>query len=108
VNTDKILELVFTGGAALAGLILVFLGALFTSFDSYDPEVQAAVRKKYRRRARVALSGFIAALASATCALAGFCLPCLVPFALYGGLLMLALSFLMVLIVAIVAVYDLG
>lgn len=107
-HAEKILELIFTDGTALAGLVLVFLGALLTSFDGYDAEGQSAVRRKYQRRARLALSGFIAALGSATLALAGFCVPCLVRFSLYGGILALFLSFLMVLIVAIIAVNDLG
>jgi hypothetical protein len=36
-NADKILELVFSGGTALAGLILVFLSASLASFDTYTP-----------------------------------------------------------------------
>jgi hypothetical protein len=107
-HAEKILELIFTGGTALAGLILVFLGALLTSFDGYGAEGQSAVRRKYQHRAWLALSGFVAALISATLALAGFCIPCMARFSLYGGLLALFVSFLMVLIVAIVAVKDLG
>ena len=56
-NTDKILELVFTGRTALAGLILVFLGAVFTSYDSYQPEQQADVAIKYKNRALISLIG---------------------------------------------------
>ena len=65
-NTDKILELVFTGGTALAGLILIFLGAVFTSYDSYQPEQQADVAIKYKNRALISLIGF-SALMTWTC-----------------------------------------
>ena len=47
-NADKILELVFSGGTALAGLILVFLGASLASFDTYTPVEKGSVRSKYR------------------------------------------------------------
>jgi hypothetical protein len=64
-NADKILELVFSGGTALAGLILVFLGASLASFDTYTPTEKGEVRSKYRRRGYTSLAGFGAALLTA-------------------------------------------
>lgn len=60
-NADKILELVFSGGTALPGLILVFLGASLASFDTYTPTEKGAVLLKYRRRGYTSLAGFGAA-----------------------------------------------
>jgi hypothetical protein len=62
---EAILGLIFTGGTALGGLILVFLGSVVAAFDSYDTTQQRAVRHKYRVRARTALIGFLFALAAA-------------------------------------------
>jgi len=62
---EAILGLIFTGGTALGGLILVFLGSVVAAFDSYDTTQQRAVRQKYRVRARTALIGFLSALAAA-------------------------------------------
>lgn len=53
-----------TAAAALAGLLLVFLAAVSTSFHSYDPEDKPAVRDKYHGRALLALIGFFLALAA--------------------------------------------
>lgn len=59
-----------TGSAtALAGLILVFLGATATAFDSYETREKSTVRPRYQRRAWFAFVGFALALVSALCAL---------------------------------------
>ncbi len=62
---EAVLGLVFTGGTALAGLILVFLGAVFTSYDSYQPDQQTDVAAKCKRRALLSLIGFLSALEAA-------------------------------------------
>jgi hypothetical protein len=56
-------------GAALAGLILVFIGGASTSFDSYEKQEQHAVRTRYQTRAWIAFVGFAFALLSAPTAL---------------------------------------
>lgn len=71
MDPQAILGQLFGGGAALAGLILVFLGGILTSYDSYDPTAQKAVRTKYLVRAWLAFAGFASALVSAGTALAG-------------------------------------
>ena len=57
--------------AALAGLILVFLGSISTSFDSYQKAEQSAVRGRYQKRAWFAFIGFVFALLSSALALVG-------------------------------------
>ena len=51
---DKLLS----GGTALAGLLLVFLGAVATGFDAYPAPAGRTVVSKYRRRAVTAAVGF--------------------------------------------------
>ena len=105
-NADKILELVFSGGTALAGLILVFLGASLASFDAYTTTEKSAVRPKYRKRAYTSLAGFGAALLSALLSLVAVESPC--PLIYYGSLIALAVSFTMATWAAIVAVVEIG
>jgi len=62
---------VIAAATALAGLILVFLGATSTSYDSYQKTEQGAVRGRYQRRAWFAFVGFVLALLSAFLALLG-------------------------------------
>lgn len=56
--------------AALAGLILVFLGAVSTAFDGYQKQEQRAVVGRYQRQAWLAFAGFVFSLASTVLALA--------------------------------------
>lgn len=105
-NADKILELVFSGGTALAGLLLVFLGASLASFDTYAPTEKSAVRPKYRKRAYTSLAGFFAALLAAILSLVAVDCPCAALY--YGALIALAVSFLMASWAATVAVLDIG
>ena len=67
-NTDSIINQLFSGGTALAGLILVFLGGLLNSYDSYDAQAKNAVKKRYQVRAWLALFGFASSLAAAVLA----------------------------------------
>ena len=57
--------------ASLAGLILVFLGAIFVGFDSYDTTAKPHIVDQYRGRARSALTGFLLSLGALLCALGG-------------------------------------
>jgi len=93
---------VAASAVALAGLILVFLGYISTSFDSYEKTEQNAVRARYQWRAWFAFAGFVLALASALLALIGKWLhyEC----AALGAVLILFLAFLVVLVVAFIAV----
>jgi len=67
----NVLSQLFAGGTALAGLVLVFLGGILTSFDAYPTEDKPAVIRKYRARGIIAFSGFLASLVSAGAGLVG-------------------------------------
>jgi peptidoglycan/LPS O-acetylase OafA/YrhL len=60
---------VASAASALAGLLLVFLGAVSASFGSYDAAAQNTVRARYQRRAWFAFVGFVLALSAVPCAL---------------------------------------
>jgi TRAP-type C4-dicarboxylate transport system permease large subunit len=62
---------VASASAALAGLILVFLGAIGTSFDGYQPQEQRTVKSRYQRRAWFAFVGLTLALLAVLLALVG-------------------------------------
>lgn len=51
-------------GAALAGLILVYLGMTVSSFDSYQPQEKKAVRARMKKRAWFAFGGLALALSA--------------------------------------------
>jgi len=56
-------------GTALAGLILVYLGAVTVRYQTLEPKAQAAVRDVYRSHARRAFRGMVGALGAAVLAL---------------------------------------
>ena len=56
---------------ALAGLLLVFMGAISASFDSYEKQEQGAVRARYQRRAWFAFIGFVLAILATALGLTG-------------------------------------
>ena len=56
-------------GTALAGLILVYLGAVAVRYETLDPKDQSAARDIYRRHARRAFRGIVIALVAALAAL---------------------------------------
>jgi hypothetical protein len=100
-DIGKIAELVFSGGTALAGLVLVYLGFLIGSFETYRPEQQRAVREKYQRRAVLGLIGFAASLLAAVLALSSYWGG---PAFVYIGLIALGLSFLTVFVTGLSSV----
>jgi hypothetical protein len=56
---------VVTAGTALAGLILIYIGSLVTSYGSYQPQEQKSVRLRFLGRAWIAFVGFFLALLAA-------------------------------------------
>jgi hypothetical protein len=62
---------VSAAAVALAGLLLVFLGYLSTTFDSYARQEQGAVRARYQRRAWLAFAGFTFAILATAFGIAG-------------------------------------
>ena len=70
MDTATLISLLFSGGTALAGLILVFLGGTINAYETYNPLEKQSVRKKYRMRAWMSFAGFLFAILSALSALA--------------------------------------
>jgi quinol-cytochrome oxidoreductase complex cytochrome b subunit len=56
-------------GTGLAGLILVYLGAVAVRYETLDPKDQSSARDVYRRHARRAFRGIVIALIAAIAAL---------------------------------------
>jgi hypothetical protein len=69
MDTDMLISLLFSGGAGLAGLILVFLGGTINAYESYSTLDKKAVRSKYRTRAWLGFAGFLFAILAALSAL---------------------------------------
>jgi hypothetical protein len=106
VDATHILDQVFAGSTALAGLILVFLGVVLAGYDSYEAAQRSAVRSRYQLRGYLTFAGFLAALVSAVLAMLtnwgqSRILTC-------GALATLGLSFLLLLLVAFMAVRDIS
>jgi uncharacterized membrane protein len=56
-------------GTALAGLILVYLGAVAVRYETLDPKDQLSARDAYRRHAGRAFRGIVIALIAAIAAM---------------------------------------
>jgi uncharacterized membrane protein len=61
---------VAAAGSALAGLILVYLGAVAVRYETLDPKDQSSARDVYRRHARRAFRGLVLALVATAAAMA--------------------------------------
>jgi hypothetical protein len=103
-NAVEIAGDISAAGAALAGLILVFIGAASTSFDSYERQEQHAVRLRYQTRAWIAFAGFAFALLSAPTALVAKWLS--ISGLSLAALVMLIAALLFALFAALLAVRD--
>ena len=62
VAHQDVIITVLSAAAGLAGLVLVFLGIVVTTFQSYAPEDAATVRPGFRRDAKVTLASFAVGL----------------------------------------------
>jgi hypothetical protein len=76
LNPHDVAGDIAAGGTALAGLILVFMGAVSNGFGSYSTTQQDSVRTKYRLKIWFAFLGFLASIASAGLALIGKAYDC--------------------------------
>lgn len=104
MSNESLINLIFSGGTALAGLILVFLGATLNAYDSYDADAQPVVKPKYKQRAILAFAGFLASLVSAVLAFAaGWCGNVAW---LNGAMFALGISFLLLLIMAATSLME--
>lgn len=83
---------VASAAASLAGLILVFIGALGASYGSYDRTAQKSVRGGFQRRAWIAFIGFLLCLSAVALALSAKWLSCQPVALAASGVLTLALA----------------
>lgn len=104
MDTTTLVNMLFSGSTALAGLILVFLGGTINSFDSYSPLEKSSVRKKYHLRAWFSFAGFIFAILSALSALAWNWIP--LPLVEYISLTAILISFIFVIVLAALSVKE--
>jgi hypothetical protein len=95
---------VAAAAVALAGLVLVFLGALAASFESYEPQEKRSVRGRFQLRAWFSFVGFALALISATLGIIAKWLQ--IECAALGAIWILFLAFLLVLAAAVIAIRD--
>lgn len=66
---DKVGDQLPAVSSALAGLILVFLGVVYSAWLSYSPADQASVQWTFKFRAWLCFAGMFLAIASAGCGL---------------------------------------
>ena len=90
-------------GTALAGLILVYLGAVTVRYETLDPKAQSLVRDVYRSHARRAFRGIVIALGAAVLALTAKSLK-LEPYSTIIAV-MAGIALLMAFFIAIMAAY---
>ena len=64
-----VITALFGASSGLAGLLLVFLGIVVSTFQSYSAAVPAAATAPYRRAGRVIVAGFLVGLAATAVAL---------------------------------------
>jgi hypothetical protein len=95
---------VTAASVALAGLILVYLGALSATFDSYQKTEKVTVRSKFQQRAWFAYIGFVLALLSSALAVVGKWLA--ITCAAQAAVIILLLALIWVLIAAGFVVMD--
>jgi hypothetical protein len=62
---------VVTAGTALAGLILIYIGSLATSYGGYQPQEQKSVLLRFLGRAWLAFVGFFLSLLAAALSIIG-------------------------------------
>ena len=96
---------VIAAATTLAGLVLVFLGATSTSYESYAPILRnQTIRARFRRRGWFGFIGFMLSLCASALALAGKWLhiDCYVQ----AALMLFGVSLLWVLVAAFLSVRD--
>lgn len=95
---------VASAASAVAGLTLVFIGAIASSFDSYQKTEQAKIRSRYQRRAWFVFAGFALTLLATSLALISklLSLPC----ATIAALVILFVALIFVLFAGFFAVRE--
>lgn len=106
MDATHIADQILTASTALAGLILVSIGAAATSYESYDAESKVVVKARYQRRGWFAFVGFALSLFSALSALAYYWHESVCLIDASAALLVLAL--VIALFVALISVLDIA
>ena|SRR5437763_12177381 len=95
---------ILAAATALAGLLLVFMGAVSTAYDLYAKDQKASVRSKYQYRVWLAFAGFVLSVAAAVFALAAKWFDC--SSLANVSIVLLLLGFAIALIAALRAALD--
>ena len=95
---------VAVAGASFAGLLLVFMGSVATSYEGYQKQEQNSVRRKYQHRIWFSFAGFVLALLASISALLGKWLQ--IECAAFTAILLLLASFGFVIWAAFRAALD--
>lgn len=95
---------VVAAGAALAGLMLVYMGALSTGFGSFQGREKATVLRSYRRRVWFAFAGLALNGAAIPFGLAAKALDC--EWALWASLALLILGLVWLIAVAVLSALE--
>jgi hypothetical protein len=72
MDKSALVNLLFSGSTAFAGLILIFLGGMIVAYEAYETTARSFVRKKYLIRTWLSFSGFLSAILSALAALSWY------------------------------------
>ncbi|MCB0118005.1 MAG: hypothetical protein H6634_07755 [Anaerolineales bacterium] len=104
MDTGTLVNMLFSGGTALAGLILVFLGGVINAYESFEPTAREFVQPKYRLRAWISLIGFLFSILSALSALAWYWMN--LPILTYISLTAILIAFAVLIAIAILAVKE--
>jgi hypothetical protein len=95
---------VVAAGAAIGGLMLVYMGALSTSFSTYEPSEKRSAGPSFRRRIWFAFAGLAFNVLAIPFGLAAKALDC--PCALWTSLALLALGLAWLIVVAILSALE--
>ena len=95
---------VAAAATALSGLLLVFIGAVTSAYQSYETTARKAVRGRFLTRGALSFAGFVFSLVSAVAALSAKVVgsPCLV----IVSLAFLGLAFGVVLVAGALTVWE--
>jgi hypothetical protein len=104
MNAEHVADQVLAAGAALAGLLLVFLSNALVGYAGFERTAQNAVRARFQRRGWLAFSAFASALISCFLALGFYWDRCDSTVVVAAALLAVALG--LALVAGLVTVMD--
>jgi ABC-type dipeptide/oligopeptide/nickel transport system permease subunit len=104
---EKVGEQLPAVATTVAGLILVFLGLIFTAWSGYTAAEKDSVRSRVRRQAWILFLAFLLAILSATFSLISLGTSHQHPWEDYAGTAVLALSAILMIVVAFSGLMEL-